>query len=192
MSYLRFGFALAVSAILGLSTAAADDLIRNFGATDVALTPGPFVPQPQPVAEAGSTTTISNDGPAAVVAFHHHRGNNGYYNASFPAAFYAYNTYQPGYPLRYASGYAGMSGYQGLYGVGYPGSYVYSTSNPYGYYPNGWYWGSSGPTYGRPFPVWDSPSGVYDYRYLGWGSYGWGGWGGTGPAGWGYQGGFYW
>ncbi|MGC3967045.1 MAG: hypothetical protein QM775_06630 [Pirellulales bacterium] len=97
---------------------------------------------------------------------------------STPAVYNAYSTYQP---------YTNYSSY-------YPGSgnYAYMTPNPYGYYQNGWIWGSSGSTYGRPFPVWNSPSGVYDYRYLGWGGYGWGGWGGTGPAGWGYQGGFYW
>jgi len=185
MSFLRLSFALAVSAILGVGNASADDLIRNYGATDLSTTPGPIVSPPQPVAMSGSSTVISDDGPVATVAFGHHRGNCCGYGASFPSAFYAYNTWQPGYP-RYATGYAGM------YGAGYPGSYVYSAPNPYGYYPNGNYWGSSGPTYRGPFPVWNSPSGVYDYRYQGWGSYGWGGWGGTGPAGWGYQGGFYW
>lgn len=184
MSLVRWIY-VAAFLVVGVESASAQDLVRNFGSVDLATTPGPVVSPPAIIAE--STTVASGDPAAAMVAFGHHRRGDccggGGYGASFPSAFYAYNTYQP----RYSSGYGA-----GMYGGGYPNSYVYSAPNPYGYYPNGNYWGSSGPTYARPTPVWDSPSGRYDYRYSGWGSYGWGGWGGTGPAGWGYQGGFYW
>jgi hypothetical protein len=137
------------------SAAAAEDAVRNYGATE----------------------------PVTVALGHNRHCCGG--DAGLAVNYDAYSTYQPAYYPRYA-------GYAGGYGGYYPGDYRYMTPNPYGYYENGWIWGSSGPTYRGPFPVWSSPSGVYDYRYRGWGSYGWGGWGGTGPAGWGYQGGFYW
>ena len=179
MSLLRWIYVVAAVAVVGAGSVSAQDLVRNFGAVDLSLTPDSEVSSSAMIAE--SAVAASGD-PAAVVAFGHRRNC---YNCapSFSAAYYAYNTWQP--TPRYASGY-------GAYGVGYQSGYAYSSPNPYGYYPNGEIWGSSGPTYARPMPVWDSPSGRYDYRYNGWGSYGWGGWGGTGPAGWGYQGGFYW
>jgi len=142
----------------------------------------------QPVRNYG-VTNLEGAAPAAptpqLVAFGHSR--RGCCGGNFAAAYAAYSTYQPAY---YSSfyGHGAMPGY--VYGNGAP--WVYNTPNPYGYYQNGQVWGSSGPTYAGPFPVWNSPSGYYGYRYNGWGSYGWGGWGGTGPAGWGYQGGFYW
>lgn len=163
----------------------ADDFVRNLGASDLTTTPAPTVSPSAATFTAESSTTISGDPAAAMVAFGHRRHCCGY-GVGFPALYNAYTTYQPAYyPRTY-------TGYYGAYGVGNYNQYNYLTPNPYGYYPNGWIWGSSGPTYTRPFPVWGSPSGIYDFRYLGWGSYGWGGWGGTGPAGWGYQGGFYW
>ncbi len=131
----------------------------------------------------GATATVEAEAPVATLAFGHRRhccGGDGGYSA---ATLDAYSTYQPAYYPRYA-------GYGDTYGANYGSGYL--TPNPYGYYQNGAIWGSSGPTYRGPYPVWNSPSGIYDYRYNGWGSYGWGGWGGTGPAGWGYQGGFYW
>jgi hypothetical protein len=154
--------ALTVALFIGFDACLADDVVRNFGAAE----------------------TVNAEAPAATVAFGHRRNCCGG-DGGFSAAFDAYSTYQPAYYPNYA-------GYTGPYGAYYPGNYRYMTPNPYGYYQNGWIWGSSGPTYRGPYPVWNSPSGIYDYRYLGWGSYGWGGWGGTGPAGWGYQGGFYW
>jgi hypothetical protein len=188
--------AVAFSALICGPELRADEAMRNYGATNVSG-----------VAPAGSSL------PTYVAFGHHRRGccggssygayyggyglNSGLYNA--------YSTYQPGGALGYSSYYPGTAaaqlgayGFGGVYGNGYYGAagpgvgrYI-ETPNPYGYYQNGQIWGSSGPTYARPTPVWDSPSGVYGYRYNGWGSYGWGGWGGTGPAGWGYQGGFYW
>ncbi|MCE9607819.1 MAG: hypothetical protein K8U03_23275 [Planctomycetia bacterium] len=174
--------------------------MRNFGATTVS-----------DIAPAGSVL------PTTVVAFGHRRRNcgsggcatgygvGGYSGYGLNSNLYnAYSTYQPsmgGYTSYYpgttgaALGQygAGVNFGNGYYGASGPGVGRYiETPNPYGYYNNGQIWGSSGPTYSRPTPVWDSPSGVYGYRYNGWGSYGWGGWGGTGPAGWGYQGGFYW
>jgi hypothetical protein len=184
----RHLFALAAclfSSAVGTAVSA-DDFARNLGATDLTTTPEPIASPPVPTVVAGSSTTISGDPAVATVAFGHRRhccGYGGGYVGGFPALYNAYTTYQPSFYPRY------YSGYYGAYNVG---NYNYMTPNPYGYYQNGWVWGSSGPTYTRPFPVWNSPSGIYDYRYLGWGSYGWGGWGGTGPAGWGYQGGFYW
>lgn len=186
-SYFVLGLILCVAgqAVRG------DEALRNYGATNLTTTPAPLVSPPEPVVVAGSSTTISGDPAAATVAFGHRRhccGYGGYGGAGFPALYNAYTTYQPSYYPRYYTGY---------YGAYNATNFAYATPNPYGYYPNGWLWGSSGPTYSRPFPVWDSPSGIYDYRYRGWGSYGWsgngpGGWTGTGPAGWGYQGGFYW
>ena len=179
---------------LGLLSASAgrvqaEETVRNYGATYVEpTTPSTIVPQPLLIAE--SKTVVSGDSAAALVAFGHHRRRNccgyGAYGAGFPAAYGPYGTYQPNV---YASGYYGSNYAGSVYGNGYYGP---PTPNPYGYYQNGQIWGSSRPTYTGPFPVWNSPSGIYDYRYKGWGSYGWGGWGGTGPAGWGYQGGFYW
>lgn len=159
--------ACALSAVTALP-AAAEDAVRNYGSTQLE-----------------SSVEAGNSAAPTMVAFGHHRrgccgANAGYYGGGLtPGLYNAYSTYQP--YAAYTSFYPGSAG-----------RYVYMTPNPYGYYQNGWIWGSSGSTYGRPFPVWDSPSGRYDYRYLGWGGYGWGGWGGTGPAGWGYQGGFYW
>jgi hypothetical protein len=184
---MRFARWIYVAAALAVAvgSASAGDLVRNYGAVDLTTTPVPVVAPP---VVAGTSATVGANDPAALVAFghHHRRGGDCCGNGLSPAMFNAYSTWQPPVPLAYANGYGDM------YGAGYRGNYVYSAPNPYGYYPNGWYWGSSGPTYRGPFPVWESPSGRYDYRYLGWGSYGWGGWGGTGPAGWGYQGGFYW
>lgn len=181
---------MTLCALVGaVSPAAADDTTRNYGSTNVdPVVQGyaGYTAPPGPTVVAGQSTVVAVNSAAATVAFGHRRrccGSVGY-GAGFPAYYNAYGTYQPNY---YATGYA-----PGYYGAAYAGYYGPSTPNPYGYYPNGAIWGSSGPTYSRPFPVWDSPSGVYDYRYRGWGSYGWGGWGGTGPAGWGYQGGFYW
>ncbi len=183
----------------------AEEAVRNYGATSVdssAVSGYTGYTVPPPVAVAGQSTVIAGDSAAVSVAFGHHRrrccgggcgvaGCGGGMPAYYGNAFTTYqpNVYATGYGLGYGPGNYGP----GYYGSGYRGGYYGpSTPNPYGYYPNGMIWGSSGPTYSRPFPVWDSPSGVYDYRYRGWGSYGWGGWGGTGPAGWGYQGGFYW
>lgn len=201
MSFKSISFAVC-GLIATLATADADEAYRNYGATELAT--APVVAPAVPAVVSESTTTISGGSAIATVAFGHRRhccgygvggygvggyGGGGYgvtyggYGGGFPALYNAYSTYQPTYYPRY------YSGYYGAYNVG---SYPYVTPNPYGYYPNGAIWGSSGPTYMRPFPVWGSPSGIYDYRYQGWGSYGWGGWGGTGPAGWGYQGGFYW
>lgn len=155
----------------------ADEAVRNFGTTNLESAPA-----------------ISESAAPALVAFHHHRRGCCGSSGSFAAAYGAYSTYSPNVGgAYYGGGYAGL-GYAG-YGTYYGGlgaPWVYNTPNPYGYYQNGQVWGSSGPTYAGPFPVWNSPSGYYGYRYNGWGSYGWGGWGGTGPAGWGYQGGFYW
>lgn len=167
MSKWLAGLILGFAAVANAGVANAEDAVRNYGSTDIA------------------PAVVSDAAPAAVVAFHHRKagccGGSG-----FAGAYSAYSTYQPN---PYA--YYGAGAYPSFYrGAGAP--WVYNTPNPYGYYPNGQVWGSSGPTYAGPFPVWNSPSGVYDYRYNGWGSYGWGGWGGTGPAGWGYQGGFYW
>jgi len=188
---------LALAALFSGPELRADDTVRNFGSTSISdITP------------AGSSL------PTSVVAFGHHRRRCGpggcsssYAYGSYgltPGLYNAYNTYQPyGGPYTsyspgttigalgyYGAGTGFSNGYYGSTGYGV-GRYI-NTPNPYGYYENGQIWGSSGPTYSRPTPVWDSPSGVYGYRYNGWGSYGWGGWGGTGPAGWGYQGGFYW
>lgn len=196
---------LALSVLFSGSDLLADDGVRNFGSTNIS-----------DIAPAGSAL------PTEVVAFGHHRrkcgagGCNtgsgygaGNYGVGYGAGSYglnsnlynAYSTYQPysGNQLSYYPGtVGGLASYGAGYGNGYYGQSGYGvgryieTPNPYGYYQNGQIWGSSGPTYSRPTPVWDSPSGVYGYRYNGWGSYGWGGWGGTGAAGWGYQGGFYW
>ncbi|MBL9093991.1 MAG: hypothetical protein JNL96_22425 [Planctomycetaceae bacterium] len=166
-SKLFCAFALAALGTI-CSVASAEEAVRNYGSTQLE-----------------SAVQAENSAAPTYVAFGHHRrgccGATPSYGAGYgltPALYSGYSTYQP---------YAAYTSY-------YPGAgaYRYMTPNPYGYYQNGWIWGSSGSTYGRPFPVWNSPSGVYDYRYLGWGGYGWGGWGGTGPAGWGYQGGFYW
>jgi hypothetical protein len=187
-----FSALLALATLLSGSVLRADDGMRNFGPTNISdITP------------AGSALPT-------MVAFGHHRrhccGGSYSYGVGYglnTGLYNAYNTYQPYggpatsyYPgsavgsLGYGAGYGFGAGYYGSAGYGV-GRYI-NTPNPYGYYNNGQIWGSSGPTYARPTPVWDSPSGVYGYRYNGWGSYGWGGWGGTGPAGWGYQGGFYW
>jgi len=170
--------AAAWLAVASCSVASADEAVRITGAVDAY----------SDVAVAGDAydadVPYAEREPVEVAFGHHRRACCG--GADFSAAFNAYSTYQPGFYPRYAAGYGGY------YGANYAAGYYYATPNPYGYYPNGMVWGSSGPTYGRPFPVWGSPSGIYDYRYQGWGSYGWGGWGGTGPAGWGYQGGFYW
>lgn len=166
-------YLFALIAVLAAAPAAAEETVRNYGSTQLE-----------------SSVQAGDSAAPAMVAFGHHRrgccGNVGYgaayagnYGSLTPAVYNAYSTYQPA--ANYSSYYPGSAG-----------NYVYMTPNPYGYYQNGWIWGSSGSTYARPVPVWDSPSGRYDYRYLGWGGYGWGGWGGTGPAGWGYQGGFYW
>lgn len=183
-------FRLALCGFLGaVSAASADETVRNYGSTyvDPAVQGYAGYAAPQPTVVAGQSTVIEGNSAAATVAFGHRRrgccGGAGY-GVAYPAYYGAYGTYQPNV---YATGYG-----PGYFTAGYAGYYGPATPNPYGYYPNGAIWGSSGPTYGRPFPVWASPSGVYDYRYRGWGSYGWGGWGGTGPAGWGYQGGFYW
>ena len=167
--------ATLVLAAVATSAVAADETVRNYGTTQLE----------SPVQAAGSASP-------EFVAFGHHRrgccGNTGVaYGSNYgaglsPALYNAYSTYQP--QAAYTSFYPGSAG-----------AYYYATPNPYGYYPNRHLWGSSGSHYGHPFPVWNSPSGVYGYRYGGWGSYGWSGpeaWGGTGPAGWGYQGGFYW
>lgn len=187
---------LTLCALLGaVSTAAADETVRNYGAANVDPSVQGYTgyTAPPPAVVAGQSAAVVGDPAAAAVAFgHRRRCCGGGYAAGYPS-YGAYGTYQP-QPYVYAGGNYGL-GYYGavnVYGAGYAGYYGPATPNPYGYYQNGQIWGSSGPTYGRPFPVWDSPSGVYDYRYRGWGSYGWGGWGGTGPAGWGYQGGFYW
>lgn len=189
---MRIGrfFALTCSTLIAsVSATMADETVRNYGATYVDPAVQGYSGYTTPGADvvAGQTTVVAGNSAAASVAFGHHRrccGDAG--AAAFQSNFNAYSTYQPN---AYSNGYApGNYGY----GAGYQGYNGPPTPNPYGYYPNGAIWGSSGPTYQRPFPVWDSPSGVYDYRYRGWGSYGWGGWGGTGPAGWGYQGGFYW
>lgn len=182
---------VALAALLCGSELRAEEALRNFGATNIS-----------DIAPAGSSL------PNYVAFGHHRRGccGNTYGGYGLTSGLYnAYSTYQPYGAVGYSSYYPGTvannlgiygngvgfgTGYYGAAGPGI-GRYI-ETPNPYGYYQNGQIWGSSGPTYSRPFPVWDSPSGVYGYRYNGWGSYGWGGWGGTGPAGWGYQGGFYW
>lgn len=159
---------LVVAAMCGNATAGEVDAVRNYGVTTLEAPAAPTAPAaPQ------------------YVAWGHSRGSCCGGNNNFAASYAAYGTYQPG---TYTAYYGAVPGY--YRGNGAP--WVYNTPNPYGYYPNGQVWGSSGPTYAGPFPVWNSPSGYYGYRYNGWGSYGWGGWGGTGPAGWGYQGGFFW
>ncbi|MBA4018727.1 MAG: hypothetical protein C0483_16290 [Pirellula sp.] len=174
MSMKAYLFAVAAFAlsVVAPSLVAADDAVRNYGTTQLE----------SPVQPAGSAA------PEFVAFGHHRRGCCGNTGAAYgatapgltPALYNAYSTYQP--QAAYTSFYPGSGG-------------GYTMPNPYGYYQNGQIWGSSGSTYLSPIPVWNSPSGVYGYRYNGWGSYGWGSqgiWSGTGPAGWGYQGGFYW
>jgi hypothetical protein len=185
MSKWLAGLTLGIAAVANANLANAEEAVRNYGSTDIA------------------PAVASDAAPTAVVAFGHHRkgccGGASSFSAAYgaystyqPSGFYSYSNYLPGQNYGRYYGFPGSNGYYGSYYRGNGAPWVYNTPNPYGYYPNGQIWGSSGPTYAGPFPVWNSPSGVYDYRYNGWGSYGWGGWGGTGPAGWGYQGGFYW
>lgn len=185
---MRFGRAFgSLMSALGLFVAvvsAGDPTVRNFGATTIVDPEGKYQAAPPAVA-AAATTVMPLQSCCS--------------RTDLGMVYRSYTTYQPnyygaGYGIGYGNAGYGWNGYTGAapYGVNYNPAYVYASPNPYGYYPNGAIWGSSGPHYGRPFPVWNSPSGYYGYRYNGWGSYGWGGWGGTGPAGWGYQGGFYW